>query len=434
MTQANISKFRQLVQEHQRLDAILGSDDELAHLLPVVEVTLGVLAQDEAGHYYGIVIRADREAIRLTHSGSIPEAAMPNTAMYANSAAWDECLSRQPAPNFHHFFAMRMRVPETTVIGDEQTFAQHAHILRRLIEIGREIVSGSSPAASKYDLDRSPITGNYLSVSLENRLIDLHVEHSGPVDGPVLLFLHTAGADARQAHSIMNDPTVVNRYRTVAFDMPGHGFSDRLDDEFGSWSLTTERYIAAIEAVITQLDLDQPILIGASMAGQACLAMALHRPDLIGGVVACEAADHVPGRTTPWPTDPQVNGSIFAAEWIDGLIGPQSPQQLRWDIRWQYSQGGFGTFTGDIDFYSGSWDIRGQLSRIDTNACPVVMMTGEYDYSCTPEMSEATAASIKGAEFWVMPELGHFPVYENPVAFSPHLSKALALIERKRNA
>src|SRR5699024_7495028 len=118
----------------------------------------------------------DREAIRLTHSGSIPEAAMPNAAMYAESAAWDECLSRQPAPNFHHFFAMRMRVPETTVIGDEQTFAQHAHISRRLIEIGREIVSGSSPAASNYDLDRSPITGNYLSVSLENRLIDLHVE------------------------------------------------------------------------------------------------------------------------------------------------------------------------------------------------------------------------------------------------------------------
>lgn len=431
---ASAGRFLNLVEGHEHLDALLRTDSELRHALPNVEVTIGILAPNETNGNRGVIIRANRHGARVIHAGTVRELEMPDVGMFAGTATWDECFTRRPAPNFHHFLAMLMRVPGTRVLGNEQTFAQHAHIARRLVELAREIVSGPSVETRNGHIDRTSIMGSYLSISLEHRVIDLHIEQSGSRDCPALLFLHTAGADARQAHGIMNDPAVANNYRTIAFDMPGHGYSDRLDEDFGSWSLTTERYIATIEEVITRLDLNQPILIGASMAGQACLAMALHRPNLVGGVIACEAADHVSGRTTPWPTDPQVNGSIFAAEWIDGLIGPQSPSKNRRDIRWQYSQGGFGTFTGDIDFYSGGWDARGQLSQFDTRVCPVVMMTGEYDYSCTPEMSEETAAGIEGAEFWVMPELGHFPVCEHPNAFSPHLSKALTLIERKRNA
>jgi len=52
-------------------------------------------------------------------------------------------------------------------------------------------------------------------------------------------------------------------------------------------------------------------------------------------------------------------------------------------ITWHYSQGGAGVFYGDIAFYSGDWDARQRVGRIDTNRCRLFMMTGEYDYSCT---------------------------------------------------
>jgi pimeloyl-ACP methyl ester carboxylesterase len=66
------------------------------------------------------------------------------------------------------------------------------------------------------------------------------------------------------------------------------------------------------------------------------------------------------------------------------------------------------------------------VGRIDTSRCPLVMLTGEYDYSCTAEHSAATAAKIPGARFAMMPGIGHFPFAENPPLFAEHLLPVLA--------
>jgi len=57
---------------------------------------------------------------------------------------------------------------------------------------------------------------------------------------------------------------------------------------------------------------------------------------------------------------------------------------------------------------------------------PLFMLTGEYDYSCTIEMSQATAAKIPGVRFKPMPGIGHFPFAENPQLFAEHLLPILA--------
>jgi pimeloyl-ACP methyl ester carboxylesterase len=83
-----------------------------------------------------------------------------------------------------------------------------------------------------------------------------------------------------------------------------------------------------------------------------------------------------------------------------------------------------------VHFYSNDWDARADLSRIDTRRCYVALLTGEYDYSCTPAMSEAVAKEIPGASFIVMPGMGHFPMIENYPEFRryllPELERMLA--------
>ena len=76
-------------------------------------------------------------------------------------------------------------------------------------------------------------------------------------------------------------------------------------------------------------------------------------------------------------------------------------------------QGGPGVFRGDLHFYAEEGDLRGKLARIDTARCPVALLTGEFDYSCRPEDTRATAAAIPGATAVIMPGLGHFPMSEN---------------------
>jgi pimeloyl-ACP methyl ester carboxylesterase len=82
-------------------------------------------------------------------------------------------------------------------------------------------------------------------------------------------------------------------------------------------------------------------------------------------------------------------------------------------------------YQGDVYFYSNDWDGRADIRRIDTNRCKVALLTGEYDYSCTPAMSEAVAAAIPGARLTVMKGMGHFPMIENYAGLRPYLVSAL---------
>jgi pimeloyl-ACP methyl ester carboxylesterase len=246
--------------------------------------------------------------------------------------------------------------------------------------------------------------------------------------GPVILGLHTAGSDNRQFHRLMAEPELAG-YRFVTFDLPWHGKSPPpVGAVPGSWSLTTDLYVELVMGFLGAVGLDRPILLGASMSGEICLELALRHPKSFSAIVACEACDHVQGRNTPWAFHPQINQAIFSPEWVDGLMAPHSPAECAQDVWWHYSQGGFATFRGDIDFYSGEWDARNRVAQIDTSACPLFMLTGEYDYSCTAERSQETAAKIPGAVFRVMHDLGHFPFAENPPLFSTYLRDALRTV------
>jgi len=358
-----------------------------------------------------------------------------NFSLEAPAEVWAKFFSFPPPAPYHGIYAMKMRVPEFKVTGSEIALAQNMHLVRRVLELGRAVLNPvpvtmePAPRAGT----RESIRGGYVWVELEGRPNRIYYEEAGA--GRDLLLLHTAGSDGRQFYKLMNDAGLAAQWRMVAFDLPWHGKS--LPPEgapLGAWELTTERYVAAIEAVIAALGLERPVLLGSSMAGQICLEMALRWGERLGGVIACEASDRIVGREVPWTRHPQVNESAFVPEWVHGLIAPQSPPARAREIWWEYSQGGYGVFWGDIRFYGREWDARERVGRIDTKQCPVLMLTGEYDYSCTPEISRATAAKIPGAEFKVMRGMGHFPMAENPELFLEHLRPALGRLGARLGA
>ncbi len=111
-------------------------------------------------------------------------------------------------------------------------------------------------------------------------------------------------------------------------------------------------------------------------------------------------------------------------------MAPQSPDMDRW-LTWHYYTQGSEVFRGDLYFYSVDHDMRGQLGNIDTRRCPVIMMTGTYDYLTPPEATEATARQIPGGIYIQMDDIGHFPMSENYPLFAVYLKEALRLIEER---
>ena len=359
--------------------------------------------------------------------------------LIAPAEVWENFLQAIPPAPYHHVLAMRRCLPEFVVSGDEQKLLQCAHLVRRALELARWVANGRDPVALRPEgtvastaLGRiEPIVGRYCAIEIEGRLHRIYYEQAGI--GPDLLFLHTAGADTRQFHRLMNDPALLRDWRMTTFDLPWHGKSlPPAGGVPGEWHLHTDRYVACIEAVIGALGLERPVLMGSSMGGQICLEMALRAGDALGGVIACEACDKITGREVSFAKHAQFNQALVVPEWVYGLMSPTTPRARAIEIWWEYSQGGYGVFYGDIEFYAHDWDARERVQRIDVRRCPVIMLTGEYDYSCTPEASRNTAAKIPGAEFNMMKGLGHFPMTENPEAFLEYLRPALAQLRARR--
>ena len=114
----------------------------------------------------------------------------------------------------------------------------------------------------------------------------------------------------------------------------------------------------------------------------------------------------------------------------DGAPVPRGRSLKTW---FYYSQGSE-AFKGDLHFYSVDHDLRGRLGDIDGDQCPVVMLTGEYDYLTTPEDSARTAKEIRNGSFINMPEIGHFPMSENHATFRRYLLEALEVLQSKKQA
>lgn len=346
--------------------------------------------------------------------------------MAAPADVWDRLWQQIPPPHYQGIFALMMRCPEFQLGGSHLVFAQNAHVVRRLVELAREPAAPTEAPALNND-GLSAIVGRYLRIDLPDGPHRIYVEEAGV--GQPLVMLHTAGSDSRQFQHLLANPSLQERYRMIAFDLPLHGRSDPEGEVVvGKWSLTTDYYASAIVAVATELGLTDPIAIGSSMGGEICLELANRHADIFLGVVACQASAHIDGRAVRWAGHPEVNESLFNSTWVADLMSPASPERYRDEVWWQYSQGGHGIFRGDIDFYSGEWDARDRVSQIDTGECKVVMLNGEYDYSCTAEHSRETAELIKGARFEVMKNLGHFPMSENPSLFLEYLEPALDYI------
>ncbi|KAI9691076.1 MAG: hypothetical protein M1822_008696 [Bathelium mastoideum] len=367
---------------------------------------------------------------------------VPLFSISALPEQWEQFFQKIPPPGFQNYWGMlRYNMHQTNgakVLGSEIGFARHTHIVRRVLELIHEIYCGKHGIPTedvKEAQEQDFIQGHYiwLTLALYGRC-KVFVEQSG--DGAQdILFLHTAGADSRQYHTLMNDDQLRQSYRMTAFDLPSHGRSFPASSlRSGAYTLNEDAYIAAIAAVIKAEALNRPILVGASMAGQICLAVAIRNAEVrSGGVIPLEACDYIE-RDRQWnDKSPLINSSLFNPEAIYGLCAPTAPKENKQLIWHMYSAQAYGIFHGDLDLYNQGWDGRSRMETIDTRECPVYMLTGEYDYSTTPDMSRITAEKIPGARFETMTELGHFPATENPKVFKSYLINAVEWIQGKQN-
>lgn len=355
----------------------------------------------------------------------------PGLVLCASEDAWAQLLNGPHRRGWQSYGAIR-RFNEAFEIQAESPLveAQALAALERMVEIAIDPPAEPNlPTGWRLD----DVSSCFLKTALDERgPAHLHITTGG--QGRPLLFLHTAGADSRQYLYQLGDPALAVHFRMIAFDLPGHGGSG-LEGEFGGkgqrWQATGGRYLAWCKAVIEALCDEPPIVVGCSAGAAMALTLAAREPGLVRGAVALEAPFKARGRLTPFLDHARVGEGRHNPAWVRALLAPGSPKPHRDEACGIYQQARPGTYAEDLRYYSEEFDAAELVEDLNRHGRPIVLRTGAYDYSATPEDSGRIAEAVAAADFEIMPELGHFPMIENPGAFAPWLHEALSVVEER---
>ncbi len=366
-------------------------------------------------------------------ASALGETVRGDVAIAATDEIWEALLAAVPPPQCNDLGSARHR--GLKVSGDQEAFAQHFGAISRVIELlrhGRHGLSSSSGPSTSHHLGPvdSPV-GRYhhveLGVGADRIDHRLYVETAG--QGIPLLLQHTAGAHGAQWRHLFEDSWITEHFQLVAYDLPFHGKS--LPPTGRAWwsepyRLTTESLMSIPLAVADALDLDRPVFMGCSIGGLLALDLARYHPERFRAVIGVEPALKVDGNyeamTHLW--HPRIDSSYKAAL-MEGLMAPQSPEALRKETAFVYSQGWPAAFLGDLYFYVVDHDLRTEAAAIDTSKVAVHLLSGEYDWSATPEAGRAAHEAITGSTWTLMEGVGHFPMSENPEVFLTYLKPVL---------
>lgn len=254
--------------------------------------------------------------------------------------------------------------------------------------------------------------------------VELFVRDGGKEDGPPILFLH-GWSQHHLAWAKQFEGPLAETHRLVAFDLRGHGASDKHDDP--EYYLHSQSWADDIAAVIETCELDRPLLIGWSMGGRIALdyihhhgcddiaglglvgssivppldMMARRRPDVVAEGMYSEdqrvALDATVAFLKACFASPLSKMDLARMTGFNMLVPPHIRRAAR--LR-------------DVDY-------EPDFSAI---TCPVTLFWGEAERLVFREMIEATQSAIPHATLVSYPGTGHAPFWERAADFDAHLA------------
>jgi pimeloyl-ACP methyl ester carboxylesterase len=245
-------------------------------------------------------------------------------------------------------------------------------------------------------------------------------------EGPVVLFLHGLGMTRTGWDAQLAD--LGDRWRCVAWDMPGYGASPPLE----RLSIAA----AADAAAGLVADLGGPVhVVGLSMGGMVALELALRHPDAVRSLALCDTspAFGLDG------TDPEawraarlahlgegVRVEDFAETVLRGVMAPDAePEAVALAVAsmLRVPIPGLRQAIAALPDH----DARARLGRI---AAPTLVVVGELDEETPPAYAEALAAGIPGARLEVIPGAGHYTPLEAPAVLNALLRDHIGAVEQ----
>ena len=218
---------------------------------------------------------------------------------------------------------------------------------------------------------------------------NIYYQQSG--SGPDLVLLHNGFESSRTWDRVL--PELKKTHRVTSYDRAGFGRSALVTPQGDIIALG----VAELDQVLTELGIEEAILIGHCLGAAIALSFAASFPQRVRGLVAeacgffgdAETIQKCTSVFRPWEKlPPRIKQSLKAMH-----------GETRAEPFWR----GSCNYTGGYVMHQ-DYDLRPRLRLV---TCPVLVMTGEEDFFFTPEHTESGANAIPKAKLHLLPEIGH---------------------------
>jgi pimeloyl-ACP methyl ester carboxylesterase len=254
--------------------------------------------------------------------------------------------------------------------------------------------------------------------------IRLHVDETGNSAGRSILFLH-GFSQCRLAWTKQLTSDLMQEFRLVTLDLRGHGLSEKPRSAYGDSHLWADD----LQAVITTLRLQQPVLVGWSYGGVIiCDYLRDYGQDGIGGI-------NLVGAVTKLGSDDAL--ALIGSEVLalaQGLFSndveesvPALQAFIRLCLAGEPTPADLYLFLGynavvppyvRQGLFARTLHNDDLLPRIER---PVLITHGEADRVVHPEAARQHAAAMQHAQVSWYPHVGHAPFWEDAPRFNREL-------------
>lgn len=243
-----------------------------------------------------------------------------------------------------------------------------------------------------------------------------------------LLFIHGNSA-CKEAFIHQFESSLLQDYRLVAIDLPGHGESDKVVHVAEYCTIT--QFAKLIDQVIHVLGLKNPVIMGWSLGGHIGIEMLGQGMKMAGLVISgtppCgPGAEDIKAAFIPSPHMALTGKTEFTDQeaqlYADYLYGPPVSEKLLRNVK--NAQGAIRANLLENLVESGS--AHGQKDVVATTKIPIAVLQGENDSFMSLDYFD----SLKWNSLWqdrlfVIKGAGHAPFLENPQDYNSALSEFL---------
>jgi pimeloyl-ACP methyl ester carboxylesterase len=294
----------------------------------------------------------------------------------------------------------------------------------------------------------NPPVGQFIETTAgRQHVLDVGPDNPTMPPVPTVVLLHGATANLGDMRLALVG-RLRGRYRVIAVDRPGHGWSERAD---GAADASPQRQAAVLHEILRKTGVERPVVVGHSWGGAVALAYALDYPNEISGLLLLAPL------AAPWRSDLRRYAELGNVPGLGAFLAYTVAMPVAWLSLDRLLWRAFAPQTWPANYVerasillalrpatamANSQDlarinafIAALAPRYPSIETPTIVITGSSDHLVSPRrQSRLVARQLPHARLVVLPGVGHMLHYAQPDRVIAAIDELTRAVERSRGS